>query len=951
MDNRTLYQTLRTTGYRGFRLEKTHYIQELQCDMWQLFHKSSGMSLVYIDAPDREKCFGLSFAFSPSDDTGVAHIIEHTLLCGSRKYPSKAWGGDGLLCSFYSAFTMRGSYFCPVASTDEKSFQELVRLYTDMIFDPLLVEDDRSMLQEGWHYEYDAATDKLTCSGIVYSEMRAAYEMPDYILADAQLRAACPNTSLAWNVGGAPSCIPQLTREQFVETYYEIFRTENCLGYVYGDTCLSAVIDVLEPYLRRPHKKGDKLSVVGEPAVFTGNAHIESYPLAASDAGKKKKDIISLNWILPQDRETVIKAAVLAELLASRFSALQPAPRLSVSCMQEYYWPMLSVVLRDSDRDQLSAVHEEIFRLLRQIRKEPFSAEEIETACSSCQFAFADKAYFVPQGVNHGIKVTEAWAHDRDPWELLEYEDCLEQISDAKDPEAFSGLIDTLLLNNPFYSQLVLAADPDLSEKRKAQEEERLSALRAQLTEEELKKITDTMERLRRYQSEPDDPAVLAALPRTKIADLDRTAPVRFPRPEETCSGTILFAETSSSIIDSAVYFDIGQLSVDELHMMGLLRLLFGKFSCGGKSVDRVSRYAKLFTGGIELTAEPFYSGSVDSLKAVLRFKTFQKHFLDAESLAKAMLYQADYENADQVKAVLSQALESYTVEQIDLISRARACYSSAHAALQHINGYAFYQYLRLALADFEKQYPLMIEGLDHLLSHQLNPAKAMIAISCRKGILEELESALTFPSSFHDSRCTFPLCDRSIAYKNAGVMQYLAYAGKTPEVTGALLASAKLAKTLATNAIRNIGGAYTVAAEAAFSGEILMRTGRDPHLGQTIRAFQSLPAQMRTAGDSMISTAIISAASDFGEIQKAGTAGFLAYSEFELAMMNYFCGVDPEMQQQLWDMLLAAAPQEIRACADIWEDVLLHRAYCASASADKLKKDGHLFGEIAELQ
>ena len=100
-----------------------------------------------------------------------------------------------------------------------------------------------------------------------------------------------------------------------------------------------------------------------------------------------------------------------------------------------------------------------------------------------------------------------------------------------------------------------------------------------------------------------------------------------------------------------------------------------------------------------------------------------------------------------------------------------------------------------------------------------------------------------------------------------------------------------------------------------------------------------------------MISTAIISAASDFGEIQKAGTAGFLAYSEFELAMMNYFCGVDPEMQQQLWDMLLAAAPQEIRACADIWEDVLLHRAYCASASAEKLKKDGHLFGEIAELQ
>lgn len=950
MDNQTLYQTLKTAGYHGFRLEETHFIKELQCDMWILSHKSSGLSLVYINAPDREKSFGLSFALCPVDDTGVAHIIEHTLLCGSKKYPSKEWGGDNLLCSFYSAFTMRDSYFYPVASTNEKSFQELVKIYADFIFDPLLLENDLSMLQEGWHYEYDAETDKLSYSGIVYSEMRAAYAMPDFILADAQLRAACPNTSLANNVGGAPSCIPKLTRIQFLETYRDIFRAENCLCYVYGDTCLSDILDTLTPYISRHHRADGRLSVKGEPSPFTGKPHIEYYPADVSEDAERKKDIVSLNWILPSERETVIKATVLAELISARLAVLLPSYRISVSCMQDYYWPMLSIVLRDTDGEQISAINDQIFDALRRMKADSFSATDIEAACNNCQFTLAEKVCFVPEGINYGIKVTSAWAHNKQPWEALEYEACLEQLSDTDDLTEFNAMIESLLLENPFYSQLVLMADSQILEREKAQESQQLLEFRAQLTEEELAEIIKNTERLHHYQSTPDDPAVLALLPKTEISDLEKSAPVRYPQLVDTCSGTVLFAETSSSIIENAVYFDLSQLSPDELHIAGILRLLFGKFPCGGQSIEQAAQYVRTLTNGIQLTIKPFYSGTTDTLKAVLDFKTFQKYFQDAQALVKTMLYQADYENADLAKNILSRALNAYTADQIDIVSRAKAHYSSANAAMQHISGYEFYQYLKALLADFETQYPFVIEGLNHLLSHQLNPAKATIALSCRESILEEIKHTLSFSSSLYESRCTFPLYDSSEVIRNAGIMQYLAYAGKVSETTGALLASAKLAKILATIPIRSIGGAYTVGAHASFNGEILMNSGRDPHLGQTLRSFQALPEQIRSADDNQIQTAIITTASDFGKMPKAGVTGFLSYSEFELAIINYFCGIHPEKQQQLWEMLLTASPEEVRACADNWEEVLSNHAYCALASEEKIKKDGHMFAQIIEL-
>ena len=936
MDNQKLYRLLAEDNYHGFTLQKTHFVSELGYNMWILSHETSGAVLAYIDSPDTEKSFSLSFRLSPSDDTGVDHILEHTLLCGSQKYKVKSWGGDGLLSSFYGAFTMRDSSMYPVSSPDEASFQNLVRLYTDAVFAPLACLSDLPMSQEGWHYQYDRETDELSYSGIVYSEMKASYEMPEFILSDAQIRAAFPDTSLAFNIGGDPACIPQLTYKHFLAEYHRIFTPDNCLIYVYGNTDLSSVLDTLLPYLDPSRKSNRPVVIKGQPGKNSEKTRIEFYPIS-SKISAENRDFISLQWVIPQDRRTVIRATILTHLLKKQLVSLLPGCTVTLDCLTDLYWPMITLVARNVHGEDLPQIKETVFNKLKDLIQKGFSREDIEAAASAAQFAFDKRLSFVPRGIDIGIKVTGSWAHHKAPWDLLEFSSFFDELEQEEDlSSCFTELTRQLFLENSQYSQLILKADPSLSETRREEEHSRLLKERKRMSDSDLSKVISLQERLREYQYAPDSPQLLSALPKTNIEELEEKAPVLYPQIISTGNDSLLFVPADSSTAVMSLYYDLSSLSPEDLSVAGIIALLFGKLSCEG--CDKSALHRRIATYTDEMSFSAVIAGKEEHLYAKLQWKFLPRHSIQAQELIFKMLCTCDYTDKETIREILAQYLQSRAQIKTDTCERLKARWSACAFQMQHFSGREFADYVQSLLSDFDEKWPSLQERLQTVSVRLFDGPAASVSLWCAPEPLKKIKDSLLFSVAKKEKQVRMPVtvlppenelfaCDDSMYYMTMG--------GRLENRTAAFLVSIKLAQNFVVRQIREIGGAYTVSVSLSQENDLFLLSARDPHLGETLETFCRIPDCLIHTSEEEIRNAVISAASAF--YQKTGRSqnGYSAENQCDLAVRNYFNGMTPEKQQTLWEDLKRVTAAQIQECIPIWENILSRRYCCAVAAPD----------------
>jgi len=956
MDNNILFRYLSgADGFRGFHLTETHHLAELQCDAWLLSHES-GADFLYLDTGTQEKTYSLSFRLSPEDHTGVAHIIEHTMLSGSQKYKVRSWGGDGLLCSFNGAFTMRDSSMYPVSSENEKSFQELVKIYSDCVFAPSVLLSDINMRQEGWHYEYDQKTDSLSYSGIVYSEMQSAYQMPEFVLATTQMRAACRDTSLFFDVGGDPAYIPDLTYEHFLNTYDQVFIPENCLAFACGQTELSSVLETLEPYLNNAAKGRTPCRIKGRPSKWSGRPYVESYPLMPGESARGKA-FIGISWVIPCDRKTVIAAEILTKMLDLKLKEKLPQYQIEIICQRDNYWPMITLTVRNTEEEEITCLESCVASVLQSVQEQGFSGDDIRSAINAVRFAAAEKIDFVPEGVDLGIKVTTAWSHGQKPWTNLETEEYFKGLSEMNLPEFFADLLQNCLLENELYSQFILKGDPGLTEKRNYAERQRLNAFRSTLTKEQFTGLVKEIERLHKIQKVPDDPEDVEKLPRTEIEDLEKKAPVRYVEEAKTAGGTVLFYNDNTNVIKMTLHYHLPAMTREEYYLLGILKLLFGKCGMPGTSPEKLQGDIHAVMDKLDMSLASFQKEGADYAKLQIQFGCLPEYFETAQILVEMIIKASADAECRRTKEMLSQFIASFSASVPDSAAMVRSSYSPGASALRAYGGLGLYGYAKELLENFEASFPLLKKSLKNLSVKIFDISQRTVSISCRRDIFEEISRKLRFGSVLpKDSlleAVTPEACPLSIAkeaVRIAGNMQYTAMGARVPAVTGALLASARLGESFAVDSVRDVGGAYHAKVRITTDGELLLLSGRDPHLSETIDNFKKLPDLIKTASDAQIKTAVIAALASFSSASSVGLTGYQSISPYEQAVRNYFSGYTPKKQQKIWDQLLSVTPDAVRRCHAVWKEAVSAGHYCSAVSEAALEKEAGLFEHIISL-
>jgi len=575
------------THLYNFELVRETYIPEIASRARLFRYTRNGAELLSLENDEENKVFGITFRTPPADSTGIAHILEHSVLCGSRKYPLKEPFVElikGSLKTFLNAFTYPDKTCYPVASLNTKDFYHLIDVYLDAVFYPRLTR--AIFQQEGWHYELDDQQEPMQFKGVVYNEMKGAYSSPERLLGEYARQSLFPDTTYGVSSGGDPRNIPDLTYEQLVQFHKTCYHPSNARIFFYGDDDPTERLRILDTYLKDFEYMECDLSVALQPA-FDAPRRVEEVYAVAPDSSGPRKSMVTLNWLLTDIADPQRNLAfhllgyILVGMLASplRRALIESGlgedlagSGMSGGLRQIYF----STGLKGIDPDNVSAIEDLIFQTLAALVRDGIDPDTIEAAVNTFEFYLRENnTGSSPRGLSVMIRSLSIWLHGGDPLAPLAFEAPLDTIKEriGAGEHYFEGLISRYLLDNPHYTTLTLRPDPHFGQRLADDERERLDKARAAMSDEEVQQVVETTHALKKMQETPDSPEELATIPRLHLSDLDREnkliplqvfdlylheqAPVKEPlfAEDSSTSPGILYHDISTSGI---VYLDLG---------------------------------------------------------------------------------------------------------------------------------------------------------------------------------------------------------------------------------------------------------------------------------------------------------------------------------------------------------------------------------------------------------
>ncbi|MFC2439183.1 MAG: insulinase family protein, partial [Prevotella melaninogenica] len=565
--------------YSGFRLDRIERIDEINGTAYEMKHEKSGARLIYIDSPDSNKVFNIAFRTTPHNSTGVAHIMEHSVLCGSRKFPLKEPFVElvkGSLNTFLNAMTYPDKTMYPVASKNDKDFHNLMDVYLDAVLYPRVRDDAEIVMQEGWHYELDNAEDELTYKGVVFNEMKGVYSSPDSVLERQMMRELFPDTTYGVDSGGDPDHITDLTYEEFQEFYRVHYHPSNSYIFLYGDMNIEEQLAFLNDEYLSHFDAIEVNTEVGIQTPFT-EGKVVSYPYSVgSEEPTDNRTLHSFAYVLPDvTPEHSLAFEVLTHaLLTSPAAPLKQAlVKAGIgSDVSGYYLdsirqPLWTVQATGSNLDKQADLQRIVESTLQELCDNGLDKELLEASLNSIEFALRESDFGGrPIGLAYVIRMMDNWLYDNDPLELLHYEEALVNIRKGLSGTYFEDLIRQSILNNNHKVLVSIYPERGLQERKDAEVKEHLAAVKARMSSEEIDAIVEQTKRLKLRQEAPDSDEALASIPLLELADLNPYIEEVERRESKIGNTTVHFVPTFTKGINYVgLYFNLSCLTEDEL--------------------------------------------------------------------------------------------------------------------------------------------------------------------------------------------------------------------------------------------------------------------------------------------------------------------------------------------------------------------------------------------------
>lgn len=957
-----------------------HRVEDVQSDGFILRHKKSGARIAILSNNDDNKVFYIGFRTPPEDETGVPHIIEHTTLCGSKKFPVKdpfIELAKGSLNTFLNAMTYPDKTVYPVASCNDQDFKNLMDVYLDAVFNPNITKYEEIFKQEGWHYELTGKDDELKINGVVYNEMKGAYSSPDEVLSSQIYRSLFPDNTYSKDSGGNPEYIPKLTYEAYLDFYHKYYHPSNSYIYLYGDMDVVERLEWLDKeYLSLYDYKKVNSEINKQPA-FDEIKNVEAQYSITMDDSQENKTYLSYNRVVGDTLDEMLYQAfdVLDYALVSSPGAPVKQALIDAGIGDDVYGsydagilqPVFSFVAKNANASQADEFESIIENTLKEVVKTGINKEALLAGINSSEFKFreADFGQF-PKGLLFGLNCLDSWLFDdMKPFIHLECLGTFAKLRKAVDTDYFEKLIQEYLLDNTHGSSVTVKPKRGLGNEREEALAKELSDYKASLSDEEIKKLIEDTEHLKKYQEEPSSDEDLRKLPMLTRADMKKNAMPFSNIEDELLDVKVVRHDIESNGIDYISFlFDAGDFAQSELGYLGFFTNALGLVSTEKYSYTDLANATNIYTGGIS-TGTASHPDIKDRNNFVFKFevklKVLEKNLDKALELMEQMLLTSDFTDTKRLGELVAQIkarLQANLSSSGHLVAAMRSMSSFSRYALyqDELKGIAFYR----SICHIEKELsesPKNVSDKLAAIAKKLFARNRMLisftgnneAYGNAKPSLEKVIAGFNKMSAI-GNQAEVHFNTAKEAFIDASQIQYVAKTGdficEGYEYTGALrLLRIILSYDYLWINVRVKGGAYGCMNTFLRSGESYFVSYRDPNLSDTLDVYDRIPEYIKSfSPDERDMTKYIigtfSALDTPMNPEAKGSRSLSAYLE----------GITYEQIQKERNEILNAQPEDIRRLADLVEAVLKKNSICVIGNENMIKESAGLFENVEKL-
>ena len=866
---------------KSYEVLKEEELQDIHSKGWLLRHRKTGARVMLIENDDENKVFNIAFRTPPKNSTGVAHILEHSVLCGSREFPLKDPFVElvkGSLNTFLNAMTYPDKTCYPVASCNDRDFQNLMHVYLDAVFYPNIYKKEEIFRQEGWNYHLENKEGPLKYNGVVYNEMKGAFSSPDDVLEREIMNSLFPDTTYGCESGGDPVNIPDLSYEEFLDFHRRYYHPSNSFIYLYGNMDMEEKLEFIDSHYLSAFDSLEIDSEIQNQEAFEAVKDIQkNYPIAENE-GEEDNTYLSYNMVVGEAADINLSLAfeVLDYALLSAPGAPLKQALLDAKIGKDIYGSFedgikqtyFSIVAKGANLSQKEEFAKVIRDTLTKIAEEGIDKKAVTAGINYYEFRFREADFSsYPKGLMYGLDILSSWLYDdQKPFCEVQLLEGFAFLKKALEEGYFEELIRKYLLDNTHGSVLSLVPERGLAAKRDKELEEKLENYRSSLSDEKLEEMVERTKALEAYQEAEEDPEALTCIPMLSREDIKKEITGLTNEEHFVDDSLFLYHDVCTNGIGYAdLLFEIHDFDVNTVHYLGLLKSVLGAVDTENYSYGELFNEVNARTGGIAYGIEVFDNAAdTDAFRAMfaVRGKALYPEMKFMFDMIREVLTTSKLEDTKRLYEIIARVKSR---AQANLVSAGHstavlrgAAYASPMAAFQdEMAGIGYYQFIEKLEKDFDTCKDEIIKNLRRVMETVLRPENFCVSYTGERESLEAVKTQVGEIRKFlfngqKQEETAQPACiKKNEAFKTSGQVQYVAQNGnfrkKGLEYTGALeILKVILSYDYLWINIRVKGGAYGCMSGFKRSGESFLVSYRDPHLKRTLEVYQGVPAYIR---------------------------------------------------------------------------------------------------------
>ena len=952
----------------GFVVTREIYVPDVSGKLYELTHEGSGAYLAYLDRKDENKTFAIGFKTLPVDDTGVFHIIEHSVLCGSDKYPVKEPFVEllkGSQNTFLNALTYEDRTVYPVSSRNPKDFLNLVSVYMDAVLHPTALTDPKIFRQEGWHYELDDEGN-LIYNGVVFNEMKGAYSSADEISMATAKATLFPDTPYRYESGGAPGAIPNLTFEQFCASHKKFYHPTNAMMFLDGEIDVDSTFSLLNDFLKEytPIEKTEKIA---PQSPVDGGTTTVYYEISENEDPDGKARL-SLNFVFgtPDDGKLMVATNIIIDaLLGSNDAPLKKAildsglaediDMFSNRTVQQ----SLQLEARGVKEENIPALESLIIDTIKDIAAKGIDKEALSSVLNAIEFKLREKDYgSFPKGVAFALSVFGATNYGRPAESALTYEEEIKALREALETDYYEKTLLAMTVENPHKSKVIMLPDKDFGKKVSAEEKERLEKIQASMSETELDAVRSETEVLKAWQASVDTPEALATLPSLGIEDI-YVSENAIPTSVTTEPYTLINHDIDTSGIGYyKLFFKASDLSEEEIFALNVLTMLLGNVKTDKHSPIEVQNLIKANLGGLSFAVAT--SGKSDDVAPylIVTSSALDSKKESMSNLITEVLLTSDLTDKNALKNLLTQSkfmaedMFSQSGHSV-AIGRVMASLYSDGVMKEYISGYEGYSLLKGLIDNFDSQIDEFIQKIIEIRNRVVTRERLTTSVTGKldRDFIDALAQAIPSDGIIPAKSTIKPLGFKSEAIIVPSRVSYAVLGGDGGKSVSEMLGSLMVSRSILSyeylwNQIRVLGGAYGAGFMGRRSGFIGCYSYRDPSPMASVEKYKecgSFLGALADAPDADLTKFIIGAIGEYDTLMTPRLAGAKATAD-------YMVGFTAEDDAKVLSDMKNTNSEALKKIASLISKVLLDAVVCVVGSREHIEADKDKFDNIIEI-